>query len=150
MTKDDWQYLAWFGLFTIFFAVSIYAQQWLLGFVLGIIVLLFIVHLTLNLKSPPTASDILVLLNSIIDPQKSHEVLNGDEYDDYSQWQAFCDTPIINNRLLNRIRVDCYKLNNDANSKYFQAKDNDNTLIITNDGIEMIRKFILEIENQIH
>ena len=147
MTKSDWQYLVFFALFVILFAGSIYAQIWLLAFVLGIFVLLFIVHLTLNLKSPPTVSEVLVLLNSVIDPHKNHETLNGDENDDYSQWQAFCDTPILNNRLLNRIRVDCYKLNDDTNGKYFQQKDNDDTLIITDDGIEIIKKFILEIEN---
>lgn len=148
MTKDDWQYLAWFILFIILFIVSIYAQLWLLGLVLGIIVLLFIVHLTLNVKSPPTTYDVLLLLNSVIDPQKSDEIINGDENEEYSHWQAFCDTPIVNNRLLNRIRVNCYKLNNDPDDKYFLKNDN-NTLTVTNDGIEMIRKMILEIENQI-
>ena len=149
MTKSDWQYLAFFMLFILLFIVSIYANQLVLEFVFGIFVLFFIVHLTLNLRSPPTVDDVLVLLKSVIDPEKSHEILNGDETDDYSRWQAFCDTPIINNKQLNRIRVNCYKLNNDADSRFFKNSNNNNTLTVTDDGIKMIRKLILEIENQI-
>lgn len=97
--------------------------MWILAAIFGVFVALFLVHMIANLASPPSSDEVLTLLTAITDPQRQHELLNGDEHDDYSPWSAFCDTPIINNRRLNRIRVRCWEMANDPENRFFEPSD---------------------------
>ena len=147
MTKDDWQYLLWFGGVLSLFIVVVILEVWLLAVLFGVFVVLFIAHMALNLFSTLSRNNVLTLLKKVESSKDNNYVLAVESWDDdYSEWDAFCDTPIITDRLLNQIRVGCHKLR--SNSMSF-GESIDAPVTISKDAIEEIGKYIHELEKSI-
>lgn len=144
MTKSDWRYLLWFGGFICAFVVAMILDVWNLAILFGVFVALFTLHMTFNLMSPISRTNALSLLRKIHSSKDNNYVLDVEKWDsDYSEWDAFCDTPIINDRLLNRIRVKCHSLR-DTSISYDAS--NKSPIEISKDAVEEIGKYIRELE----
>ena len=118
------------------------SDNWMAALFPGIVVLLFVAHMTLNLSSPPNSEEVGSLLRAAIDPTGRPNVLNDYDGGDYSSFEAFCDTPIVCNRRLNRIRVNCYHLLHD--DRFFHRDPATDELTITKEGSAAVR-LLLEI-----
>jgi len=145
MTKNDWRYLFWFGGLLIIVVVAVLSKAWILASLFGFVVILFVVHASLNLLSPPSSNAVLSLLRKVEGSNENNYFSKADENNDYSEWDAFCDTPIINDRLLNSIRVKCYHLRNAAIS---QRASIDSPIAMSESAIREIGQYIREIERR--
>lgn len=146
MTSNDWRYLLWFGGFLALAIASVITKEWILAGVFGFFVLLFALHMSLNLLMySPSRNEVVRLLRSIEASRANNDFVDDAAEDAYSEWDAFCDTPIIRDRLLNRIRVECYRLRAAAIAQRASA---DTPVIMSEEAIEQIGHFIREIENQ--
>jgi hypothetical protein len=88
VTRGDIGYLLGFLGMLALTGVFISSGRWWGALIPGVIVLLSVGHMALNLSSPLDSEEVMSLLRA-----------GGD----YSSFEAFCDTPIINDRQLNRI-----------------------------------------------
>lgn len=147
MTRDDWRYLLFFGAILGITIASVMSKEWVLAVVFGLFVLLFALHLSLNLIFyAPSRKEVLSLLRSIeASRTNNHFLTTGSEDVDYNEWDAFCDTPIIRDRLLNRIRVECHRLRKAAISQHATTGP---PIVMSDGAIRTIRQFIHEIERQ--
>ena len=82
-------------------------------------------------------------IRTVEDSKENNSFLDDDGDDDYSEWDAFCETLVVNDRLLNRIRVKCYQLREGALS---QRDSIDGPTVISEAAIKEIRRYIHEIE----
>ena len=128
------------------FAIALVYGQKFVIVISGLFVALFLWHSTSNLiyASKYNTSYVSKLLNSAILENDPDNVLNDPNEPDYSEFEAFCDVPIINNQQLNKVRLRCHYLVN--NKEYFNHRDDDNfTLLVTDKGKLEITKLINEI-----
>ncbi len=140
MTRRDVGYLLSFLGVLAITVVFVSGGKWLAALFPGVFVLLFVVHMTLNLSSPPSFEQVVSLLKASIDPTDRRSVLNDYDGGDYSSFEAFCDTPNISSRQLNRIRVRCYNLLHD--DRFFHRDPVTNQLTITQDGSAAVRSLL--------
>lgn len=146
MTKDDWRYLLWFAGVQAITITAVTSKEWVLAGVFGFFVLLFVLHMSLNLLMySPSRNEVVRLLRTIEASRDNKYFVNGVARDDYSEWDAFCDTPIIRDRLLNRIRVKCHRLRTAAIS---QRSSTTAPIVMSEEAIREIVQFIREIESQ--
>lgn len=145
MTRDDWRYLLWFGGFQAITIAAVTSKEWVLAGVFGFFVLLFILHMSLNLLMySPSRNEVVRLLRSIEASKENSYFMDDAAKDDYSGWDAFCDTPIIRDRFLNRIRVKCHRLRAAAISQRFSTGA---PIVMSEEAIRQIGQFIREIES---
>jgi hypothetical protein len=144
MTSMDLKYLAWLASVTAAFVVGFVTEQRILVAVFGVFVVLTLIHAAVNLASPPTRHEALDLLRRVVDPETEVSILDGEG--DYSEWDVFCDTPIINDRVLNSVRVRCHRMSNEKSGHYFRWDDAAKQTYITDAGIEAVEKLIEELE----
>jgi len=101
---------------------------------------------TLSLKKrSSTLTEVVRLLRRIEASKENNYFMDDAGGDDYSEWDAFCDTPIIRDRLLNRIRVKCHRLRAVAIS---QRSSTAAPIVMSEEAIREIGQFIREIESQ--
>jgi hypothetical protein len=92
----------------------------------------------------PSRNEVVRLLRSIEASKENNYFVDDAAKDDYSGWDAFCDTPIIRDRLLNRIRVKCHQLRAAAIS---QRSSTGAPVVMSEEAIRQIGQFIREIES---
>jgi hypothetical protein len=145
MTKNDWRYLLWLGGFLAITITAVMSKEWVLAGVFGFFVLLFVLHMSLNLLThSPSRNEVVRLLKSIEASKENNNFVDDAAQDDYSEWDAFCDTPIIRDRVLNRTRVKCHGLGAAAIS---QRSSTGAPIVMSEEAIRQIGQFIREIES---
>jgi hypothetical protein len=133
------------GVLTITIA-AVMTKEWVLAGVFGFFVLLFVLHMSLNLLMySPLRNEVVRLLRSIEASNENNYFVDEAAKDDYSGWDAFCDTPIIRDRLLNRIRVKCHRLRAAAIS---QRSSTGAPIVMSEEAITQIGRFIHKIQIQ--
>jgi hypothetical protein len=150
MTSSDIKYLAAFvGLLALTAVLAATSHRLAFG-VFGAIVALFLVHMLANLwyAAATTRQEVLSLLRTAIDPERSATVLNGDVSDDYNEWDGFCAAPILNDRRLNRIRLQCYTLTYAPENTYFRRDSRTFERSLTTDGIAAVCALIDDLEDR--
>jgi hypothetical protein len=97
--------------------------------------------MALNLFLYPLDPDeVMSGLRALGDPTGARDMLNDYDGGEYSSFEAFCDTPIIKNRQLNRIRVNCYRLLRDE--RLFRRDPATFELTITDEGAAAVRSLL--------
>jgi hypothetical protein len=149
MTSSDIKYLASFVAVLALTTVLAATRHWS-ALVPGAIAVLLLVHMTANLwhAASRTKQEVLSLLRTAIDPQRSATVLNGDISDDYSEWDGFCEIPILNDRRLNRVRLQCYTLTHAPANNYFLRDSSTFERRLTSDGIAAVSALIHDLEGR--
>jgi hypothetical protein len=136
----------WFGGILALTIAAVMTKEWVLAGVFGFGVLLFVLHMSLNLLMySPSRNEVVRLLGSIESSKENNYFVDEAAKDDYSGWDAFCDTPITRDRLLNRIRVKCHRLRAAAIS---QRSSTGAPIVMSEEAIRQIGQFIREIEIQ--
>ena len=106
---------------------------------------MFVWHIFANLTCTKNKEEIVKLLGSALLDSEPSPVLNDQKDIDYSDWDAFCDVPIINNKSLNKIRVKCHSLTRDSDRHFKYKDDSLNTMYITQEGKAEVQKLLDEL-----